>query len=112
MINGMMVSTETHSNRQVAEDFLRWRANKNARTEKTKRAFAGKKFISAEETSAISKAVNAKKPRSLGRPKSAIRTQAKMLFGEGKTAAEVAQAMDISYANAHYYKRAFKKEGV
>lgn len=93
MINGLMVSTETHSVRQVAEDFLRWRAARN-------KTIARKQAVKAKK-------VASKNTR--GRPTSDIRDRAFEMFEGGVSVREVAGALDITYANAHYYKRAFAK---
>jgi hypothetical protein len=37
--------------------------------------------------------------------------QARKLFVAGNSAAEVSKIMEITYANAHYYLRAFRKAG-
>jgi hypothetical protein len=42
--------------------------------------------------------------------KSSLRTAAFDMYHRGASAADVAKTLCITYANAHYYKRAFKKE--
>jgi len=39
-----------------------------------------------------------------------LRVKAFALFTDGKSAANVRDELSITYANAHYYKRAWKKE--
>jgi hypothetical protein len=39
------------------------------------------------------------------------KSEARQLFVTGFTAAEVSEKMGITYANAHYYLRAFRKDG-
>ena len=105
MINGLMVSTETHSNRQVAEDFLRWRAKHNADLAARKARVAARKA----KWEAEGKPAKTKRVPQAGRR---LRLRAFHLYREGLTAAAVAKELDITYANAHYYKRAFNKENV
>jgi hypothetical protein len=42
--------------------------------------------------------------------KSSLRSVAFDMYHAGASAADVAKTLCITYANAHYYKRAFKKE--
>lgn len=106
MINGIMVSTETHSVRQVAEDFLRWREEQKAikAARKPKRV-----LMSDDQFAAIGKQIvaqaKAKTAKSAGKRKAAFD-----MYMAGASAKDVSATLCITYANAHYYKRQFNKE--
>jgi hypothetical protein len=80
------VSTLTHSTAFVARHFLQWREDQKTR-ETVKR-------ISKERS-----------PKSNG----GLRGAAFDMFARGLTVKEVSTELEITYANAHYYSRAFKK---
>jgi len=73
------VSTLTHSTRYVAEHFLQWREAQRNKV-----------------------AVQRKRSNSYGASKKEI---ASSMFSTGHSVSEVAVALGITYANAHYYKR-------
>lgn len=107
MINGMMVSTETHSVRQVAEDFLRWREAEKAKKAKKKPLY------SDDELAAIGLQICAQAEQKVKTRKSSKsgekRKAAYDMFMSGASVKDVAATLCITYANAHYYKRQFNK---
>ena len=44
-------------------------------------------------------------------PTASKKSQARALFVAGHTATEVASILEVTYANAHYHLRAFRKDG-
>lgn len=108
MINGMMVSTETHSVRQVAEDFLRWREAQKAKKAKKKPVYSDDEFaaIGLQICAQAKQKVKSKKSRKVrGKRKAAFD-----MYMAGASTKDVAATLCVSYANAHYYKRMFNKE--
>ena len=89
--NSAMVSTETHSTAFVARHFLAWR-EKQKQTLPTRRVIKG------------AKAAMAKKKSNGG-----LRQAAFNMFAGGSTPKQVSVELGITYANAHYYKRAMAK---
>ena len=84
--NAEPVSTLTHSTREVAEHFLLWR-------ERQKNIKPQVKSIK----------VRAKKSNG------GLREAAFNMFANGSTPKQVSVELNITYANAHYYKRAMAK---
>ena len=80
------VSTLTHSTAFVARHFLQWREDQKTR-ETVKR-------ISKERS-----------PKSNG----GLRAAALAMYANGLSPKEVSTELEITYANAHYYSRAYKK---
>lgn len=103
MINGMMVSTETHSVRQVAEDFLRWREAQKAKQRKPKASYTD------DQLAGIGKQIMAQAAAKVSKS-SEKRKAAFDMYMAGASAKDVSATLCITYANAHYYKRAFNKE--
>ena len=81
--NAEPVSTLTHSTREVAEHFLLWRErqknNKVVKVKTSKKSNGG------------------------------LREAAFNMFANGSTPKQVSVELGITYANAHYYKRAMAK---
>lgn len=102
MLSGM--NTDTHSVKEVAADFLRWRAEGDS-------AYFGRASSKKVATDkAIAEAAVDWQPKK-GRPKSVTRQLAFDHYDHHQTPAQVAALLGITYANAHYYKRAFIKAG-
>ena len=85
----VMVSTLTHSTREVAEHFLQWRENQKKEQ---------------ELRAVIADIVKPKKKSNGG-----LREAAFSMFANGSTPKQVSVELNITYANAHYYKRAMAK---
>ena len=84
--NSDPVSTLTHSTAFVARHFLQWRENQKTR----------------ETVKRISKKRN---PKSNG----GLREAAFNMFANGSTPKQVSTELEITYANSHYYSRAYRK---
>ena len=82
------VSTLTHSTREVAEHFLQWRENLNKE----------------KELRVVLSQIKTKKKSNGG-----LREAAFSMFANGSTPKQVSVELGITYANAHYYKRAMAK---
>ena len=97
-----MMNTQDDGVKAVAKDFVaKYRAPKDA-------PLASKlnDDAIAQVGATIVTAARSKAPRVASK-----KSQARALFVAGNTAAEVASIMEITYANAHYYLRAFRKAG-
>jgi hypothetical protein len=105
MINGMMVSTETHSVRQVAEDFLRWREAQKAKKSKKKPLYTDDQLAGIGKQIMAQAATKVKSRKVRGKRKAAFD-----MYMAGASTKDVAATLCVSYANAHYYKRMFNKE--
>ena len=84
--NSDPVSTLTHSTAFVARHFLQWRENQKTR----------------ETVKRISKK---RSPKSNG----GLREAAFNMFANGSTPKQVSTELEITYANSHYYSRAYRK---
>lgn len=82
--NSGPVSTLTHSTAFVARHFLEWR-----------------------ERQKLKKVVNRIQVKS--KSNGGLREAAFAMFAKGSTPKQVSVELEITYANAHYYSRAFKK---
>lgn len=85
--NNEPVSTLTHSTAFVARHFLEWREKQRL----------------GEVVKRISKERSPKKSNG------GLREAAFSMFAQGSTPKQVSVELEITYANAHYYSRAFKK---
>ena len=92
-----IVSTLTHSPKQVAKHFIKWRANKHLFD---KGDVAPVKVIK----SAPVKAVKSKPVQ-----KDNLRAKVFAELDNGVQLKQICSMFDITYANAHYYKRQWKK---
>jgi hypothetical protein len=90
--NAEMVSTLTHTTREVAEHFLEWRKNLKKTNE-----------LKGLLVDITTKKVNKKKSNG------GLREAAFSMFANGSTPKQVSVELGITYANAHYYKRAMAK---
>ncbi len=81
------VSTLTHSTAFVARHFLQWREDQKLR----------------ETVKRISKERSPKKTNG------GLREAALAMYANGLSPKEVSTELEITYANAHYYSRAYKK---
>jgi len=79
-----IVSTITHTPKQVARHFIKWRNNKKPQQVSVRQRVAA-----------------------VGND---LRSQAFSLFDQGLTAAQVAKQFMITYGNSHYYYRQWKKQ--
>ena len=99
------VSTLTHSTAYVAKHFLQWRENKM-------------KVASASQSGGAPKVSTRKTPSNVIIPRiratvssGNLRARAFAAFAVGTLSVkEVSAMLNISYANAHYYKRAYNKQ--
>jgi hypothetical protein len=103
--NSEPVSTLTHSVPYVAKHFLAWRENKM-------------KVASASQSGGAPKVSTRKTPSNVIIPRiratvssGNLRARAFAAFAVGTLSVkEVSAMLNISYANAHYYKRAYNKQ--
>jgi hypothetical protein len=79
-----IVSTITHTPKQVARHFIKWRAKNKPQQVSVRQRVAA-----------------------VGND---LRSQAFSLFDQGMTAAAVAKQFMITYGNSHYYYRQWKKQ--
>jgi hypothetical protein len=84
MANTDMVSTLTHSTAFVAKHFLEWRARQKLLADIVK-------------------------PKAAKKNNGGLRGAAFNMFTAGSSVKQVSTELNITYANAHYYSRAFKK---
>lgn len=82
-----IVSTITHTPKQVAKSFMQWRSKQKRK----------------------SPVVKSVKVRDNGGTKRALAKQCYDMFMSGASAGDVSKTLAITYANAHYYKRKFVK---
>jgi hypothetical protein len=83
------VSTLTHSTAYVAKHFLQWREKQKVKP--TQRVIPGAKAAMAKKTNG------------------GLKGAAFALYSNGYSAKQVSTELNITYANAHYYKRAMAK---
>lgn len=81
-----IVSTITHTPKQVARHFIKWRNTKHPKPQQV----SVRKRVAAVGND--------------------LRSQAFSLFDQGMTAAAVAKQFMITYGNSHYYYRQWKKQ--
>jgi len=84
--NAMPVSTLTHTSREVAEHFLLWRERQ-------------------KNIKPVTKSIKVRAKKSNG----GLREAAFNMFAQGSSPKQVSVELGITYANAHYYKRAMAK---
>ena len=92
------VSTLTHSTREVAEHFLQWRENQNKKNESI-----------IEDSDKELRAVLADIVKPKKKSNGGLREAAFSMYANGSTPKQVSVELNITYANAHYYKRAMAK---
>jgi len=80
-----IVSTITHSPKQVAKHFIKWRAKQN-----------GVAVMSTPKEKPVTKRK--------------LRDEVLYAYSNGMTVAEAARSFSITYANAHYYYRVYGKQ--
>jgi|MEHZ01.5.fsa_nt_MEHZ011361455.1_2 hypothetical protein len=96
--NSEPVSTLTHSTAYVAQHFIEWRAKQKPRVEINHDMMAHLANSSKGTTKRASKPAG-------------LRAKAFAAFADGVLSVkEVSALLSITYANAHYYKRAFNKQ--
>ena len=111
------VSTKTHTAREVAEHFLIWRRLQGKKTpvavpateenlKKHKRGVYEEKAPKAVKATVAAKAPNAARKVA---SKVSLKSQSFSMFEKGVDVKTVAAELAITYANAHYYYRSFKK---
>ena len=83
------VSTLTHSTAYVAKHFLQWREKQKVKP--TQRVIPGAKAAMKKKTNG------------------GLKGAAFALYSTGYSAKQVSTELNITYANAHYYKRAMAK---
>jgi hypothetical protein len=99
-----MINTIDDGAAAVAKDFVnKYRSSKKAAMSDDAIAEVGSQIV---KRARIQKPVVAKKS-----PTASKKSQARALFVAKHTAAEVASILEITYANAHYHLRAFRKAG-
>ena len=99
-----MVNTIDDGAAVVAKDFIsKYRSSKKPALSDDAIAEIGTQIV---KRARIQKPAVAKKS-----PTASKKSQARALFVAGHTAAEVASILEITYANAHYHLRAFRKAG-
>ena len=92
------VSTLTHSTAYVAKHFLQWREKQKVKP--TQRVIPGAKAAMAKKTADKTGTYFA----NVG-----LKGAAFALYSNGYSAKQVSTELNITYANAHYYKRAMAK---
>jgi hypothetical protein len=80
-----IVSTITHSPKQVAKHFIKWRAKQGRSQVKVNK-------VKSQTT------------------KRKLRDEVLYAYSNGMTVAEAARSFSITYANAHYYYRVYGKQ--
>ncbi|MDA9002858.1 hypothetical protein N9J19_00650 [bacterium] len=88
------VSTLTHSTAFVAKHFLEWRARQKPRVE-----------INHDMMAHLANSSKGTTKKNNG----GLRGAAFNMFTAGSSVKQVSTELNITYANAHYYSRAFKK---
>ena len=104
------VSTKTHTAREVAEHFLIWRRLQGKKTPVAVPATEEnlKKHKRGVYEEKAPKAVKATVARKVA-GKVSLKSQSFSMFEKGVAVKTVAAELAITYANAHYYYRSFKK---
>ena len=113
------VSTETHTVKEVAAHFLIWRKLKGVKTpvaipetEENLKKYAKQR---APKVSTRKTPHDVKVPRIAARKvasRVSLKSQSFSMFENGVDVKTVAAELAITYANAHYYFRTFKKSAV
>lgn len=91
------VSTLTHSTAFVARHFLQWREKQMTKVNMLDRI--------AQTRETVKRNSKERSPKSNG----GLREAAFAMYANGLSPKEVSTELEITYANAHYYSRAYKK---
>lgn len=106
------VSTKTHTAREVAEHFLIWRKLQGKKTPVPVAVPATEENLKKHKRGVYEekapKAVKATVARKVA-GKVSLKSQSFSMFEKGVAVKTVAAELAITYANAHYYYRSFKK---
>ena len=113
------VSTDTHTVKEVAAHFLIWRKLKGVKTpvaipetEENLKKYAKQRSVKAPKVSTRKTPHDVKVPRIAARKVASgvsLKSQSFYMFHNGVDVKTVAAELAITYANAHYYYRSFKK---
>jgi hypothetical protein len=109
------VSTETHTVKEVAAHFLIWRKLKGQKAKEPVAVMATEENLKKYKRGPYEKTVapkSSKESRVRVVPTGvSLKSRAFGLFEKGVDVKSVSAELGITYANAHYYSRAYKKLG-